>query len=68
MQTNILEYLEQTVPRVPDKTAFADENSAITFGELYQNARAIGTKLLADGISGEPVVRFTKEVEERTKS
>lgn len=61
MQTNILEYLEQTVPRVPEKTAFADENGAITFGELYQNARAIGTKLLSDGITGEPVVVFMEK-------
>ena len=29
MQTNVLEYLENTVDRVPDKTAFADEESAL---------------------------------------
>ena len=34
MQTNVLEYLENTVDRVPDKTAFADEESALSF--LYR--------------------------------
>ena len=30
MQTNVLEYLENTVDRVPDKTAFADEESTLS--------------------------------------
>ena len=43
MQTNVLEYLENTVDRVPDKTAFADEESALSFytgvrtGQKYWN-------------------------------
>ena len=31
MQTNVLEYLENTVDRVPDKTAFADEETSHTY-------------------------------------
>ena len=61
MQTNILEYLEQTAPRVPDKTAFADDNMQLTFGEVQQNAKAIGSKLLAEGLYGEPVVVFMEK-------
>ena len=43
MQRNILEYLEQTAPRFPDKTAFANEQMGMTFqedapgGEKYRN-------------------------------
>ena len=32
--TNVLEYLENTVKRVPDKTAYANENMEMTFGEV----------------------------------
>ena len=61
MQTNILEYLEQTVPRVPDKVAFADDNMQLTFAEISRNAKAIGTALLKDGLYGEPVVVFMEK-------
>ena len=61
MQTNILEYLEQTVPRVPDKIAFADDRCQLTFSAVSRNARAIGTALRKDGLSGEPVVVFMEK-------
>ena len=32
-QTNVLEYLEKTVVRLPDKVAFANESEGLTFGE-----------------------------------
>ncbi len=56
--TNILEYLEDTAPRYKDKVAFADEDTALTFSELYVRARAIGSYLLRQGLSREPVVVF----------
>ena len=34
MQNNVLEYLENIVGKVPDKIAYADENSAVTFRSL----------------------------------
>jgi amino acid adenylation domain-containing protein len=58
---NILEYLENTAPRFADKTAFADETSALTFGALYRGARAIGSALLKRGLSREPVVVFMQK-------
>ena len=61
MQTNVLEYLEQTVPRVPDKVAFADENGELTFAEVSYNAKAIGSALAGDGLYGEPVVVFMEK-------
>lgn len=60
-QTNVLEYLEQTVPRVPDKVAFADDNTQLTFAQISQNARAVGSALLADGLAAEPVVVFMEK-------
>ena len=61
MQTNVLEYLEQTLPRAAEKTAFADDNMQLTFAQVSQNARAIGSALHADGLYGEPVVVFMEK-------
>ncbi len=61
MQTNILEYLEHTVARVPDKVAFADETSALTFRETYDKARAVGSFLAGQGYYKQPIVVFMKK-------
>ena len=61
MQTNILEYLEHTVYRVPGKTAFAGEDGALTFGELYAQSRAVGSRLCRDGVYKQPVVVFMQK-------
>jgi len=61
MQTNVLEYLEKTLPRVPEKIAFADDHMQLTFAQVSQNARAIGSALHADGLYGEPVVVFMEK-------
>lgn len=58
MQINVLEYLEQTVKKVPDKIAYADENVGITFDEVYHHSRAIGTYLQQQGHEKEPIVVF----------
>ena len=57
-QTNVLEYLESTVTRLPDKIAFANENMGLTFGEVYHDSRAIGSYLSKQGYYNEPVVVF----------
>ena len=36
MQTNILEYLEETVKRLPDKLAYADDREGLTFHRKEQ--------------------------------
>ncbi len=61
MQTNILEYLEHTVTRCPDKVAFANEEMGLTFSQVYSQARAIGSALLREGFSRKPVVVFMKK-------
>ena len=49
MQTNILEYLERTVTRVPEKIAFSDGKDHMTFADLWQSARCIGSYLIEQG-------------------
>ena len=61
MQTNLLEYLEQTVRRVPDKTAFFSEDATLTFRQTYDQARAIGSFLHREGFYKQPVVVFMKK-------
>ena len=42
---NILEWLEGTCARIPDKRAFSDDVSAVTFAELVRGAKQAGTFL-----------------------
>ncbi len=58
MQKNILEYLEATAPRLPDKVAFSTGKESMTFSEVYTEARAIGSRLCREGLYGESVVIF----------
>lgn len=61
MQTNVLEYLEETVERLPDKMAFGDEEIQLTFRQVYDRARSIGSLLAACGAEKEPVVVYMKK-------
>ena len=61
MQTNVLEYLEHTVTRVPDKVAFANEEMGLTFREVYRQARSVGSFLHGEGFYKQPVVVFMKK-------
>lgn len=45
---NILEYLEKSAERVPDKTAFVCEGDKITFSQLRQRAAAYGMRIARD--------------------
>ena len=58
MQRNVMEYLEQIVPKVPDKLAYANEETGVTFKEVYESSRAIGSFLYREGYQKEPVVVF----------
>ena len=55
---NILEYLERTAPRFPDRPALCDEESSLSFGEFLRLARVGGSELLRHGLYHEPVVVF----------
>lgn len=45
MQKNVLEYLEASAARFPEKVAFSDETEAVSYGRLLQEAKALGTFL-----------------------
>lgn len=45
MITSILEYLESSASRYPDKTAFADLDATCTFEELTPPGKKSGTAL-----------------------
>lgn len=55
---NILEYIEGSVAKFPQKTAFVDSEHSITYNELYDNARAIGTALSDFGKRNCPVAVY----------
>ena len=59
--TNVLQYLEETVKRVPEKIAFSDGEDSLSFGELFQKARSVGTFLAEKGIKNSPVVVYMKK-------
>lgn len=61
MQTNVLEYLEHSVKRCPDKAAFAAETQSLTFRQLYDQARAIGSFLHWAGFYRQSVVVLMKK-------
>ena len=46
MKYLILDDLESTAARLPDKIAFGDENTSATFAELVALSRAVGSALI----------------------
>jgi amino acid adenylation domain-containing protein len=58
MQNNVLDYLKNIVKIKPDKIAFANETYGMTFGEIYNQSRSIGSWLYKNGIYHQPVVIF----------
>ncbi len=58
MQKNILEYLEKTASRLPNKLAFSTGKEGMTFGEVLTCARCVGTALASRGLYRESVLIF----------
>ena len=58
MQKNILEYLEKTALRLPDKVAFSTGTESMTFSEVQNESLAIGSHLASYGLYGESIVIF----------
>lgn len=58
MQNHVLDYMENSIKRVPEKTAFSNGTEGLTFREVYDQSNAIGTFLYNKGIYKEPVVVF----------
>ncbi len=57
MKYLILDYLEATAARLPDKAAFSDVDSTVSFGELVRLSRAVGSAL-AKHVSPRTTVGF----------
>ena len=60
-QTNILEYLESSVKKYPDRVAFSDGESCLTFAELYDLSRRVGSYLCTRGYCREPIAVMMKK-------
>lgn len=56
MFKNILQYLEETAPKYPDKIAFSDGETHMTFTEVQDTAHRLGTALASWGHTREPVL------------
>lgn len=54
---NILQYLEETAQRLPDRIAFSEGKggASLTFSALLDHARRIGTALCRQGLTGQRV-------------
>lgn len=46
MITNVLTYLQDAYASCPDKIAFSDANSTLTYRQLWERARRAGTSAL----------------------
>ena len=61
MQNNVLHYLRRIVREKPDKVAFSDGERQLTFQEVWQQSRSIGSFLAQRGIYRKPVVVFMRK-------
>lgn len=64
MITNVLEYLDASAVRFPDKIAFGDDKTTLTFSQLRDKARRGGTYLAGRIDSNKPVAVFMEKTPE----
>ena len=58
MMRTVLDYLDSTALRLPDKVSFRDENTSLTFKQLREQALSGGSALTDAGITREPVAVY----------
>src|SRR5436305_2110494 len=59
MIDNVLEYLEATASRTPNRTAIIDRDGSITFGELVTQSRALAGRIAArTSAKNEPIAVY----------
>ena len=56
MYTSVLNWLDDTVRQYPEKTAFSDQESSLTFAEFNNLTRSIGSYLASFAAAGSPVM------------
>ncbi len=59
--TNVLEYLERSAKRFPDKLAYWDVNSSYTFSQIMNVAKTVGSGLKGKIDLGQPVVVYMEK-------
>lgn len=59
--TNVLEYLEHSAKRFPDKPAYVDAKNSYTFSQLEQAARSVGSALCRSVEKGSPVAVYMEK-------
>jgi len=58
---NVLEYLDDSALKFPDKVCYRDESSALTFSDVNTFSRAAGTVLLKAGLYKSPVAVYMEK-------
>lgn len=58
MYKNILQFLEKSEERYPDKIAFADVKREVTYREFVNNSKLIGSYILNNNITKKPIAIF----------
>ena len=58
MFKNILEYLENTKNKYPQKVSYVDNNREVTYSQLVNNSKKIGTYLAKKDIFNKPIAIF----------
>ncbi len=61
MHNNVTDYLNEIVKIKPDKTAYSDGTTSLTFADVYAISGSIGTYIVGKGIHGKPVVVFMQK-------
>lgn len=61
MHNNVLNYLNRIAKEKPDKTAYSDGEESLTFRDVYQCSRSIGSYLWTKKIYKKPVVVFMRK-------
>ena len=58
MQTNVLEYLENIIDKAEDKVAYANDKDELTFRQVYNYSRSIGSAIAHMNHYGNSVVVY----------
>lgn len=61
MHNNVLNYLNHIVKEKPDKTAYSDGRISLSFREVYDRSRWIGSFLYEKGLYKKPIVIFMQK-------
>ncbi len=61
MIKNILEHLELSALNYPDKQAFIDESETVTYNDVVNTAKAIGSSLLSLNVRNSPIAIVMKK-------